>query len=101
MCEMKALGAINGFSCLGIFYGNKVNGGLLVGHPWGTYAHTPFLSLYAHTFSPFFFIKKFTFKNSGFSVTSIFKLIFQKLQFPNSIFFLRIPFSNKFPKFNF
>ena len=55
MCEMKALGAINGFSCLGIFYGNKVNGGLLVGHPWDTYAHTPFLSLYAHTFSPFFF----------------------------------------------
>ena len=31
--------------------------GLLVGHPWGIYAHTPFLSLYAHTFSPIFFFK--------------------------------------------
>ena len=42
MCEMKAHRAINDFSYLGIFYGSKVNGGLLVGHPWGTYAHIPF-----------------------------------------------------------
>ena len=42
MCEMKALIAINGFSCLRIFYSSKVNRGLLVGYPLGTYAHTPF-----------------------------------------------------------
>ena len=65
-------------------------------------AHMPihlFKAFMLTSFHHFFF--KLTFKNSGSSVTSIFKLIFQKLQFPNSIFFLRIPFSNKFPKFNF
>ena len=99
MCEMKAIRAINGFSCMRIFYGSKVKrtfGGPPMGH---ICPYTFFKPLCSYLFTNFFFFK-LTLKNFGFSVTSIFNLIFQKLQFPNSIF-LRIPFSNKFPKFHF
>ena len=59
--KMKALKAIDGFFVYYYFFfaweslhGSKINGRLLVGHPWNIYAHFPFWS---HTFSHIVFLK--------------------------------------------